>query len=473
MSISLQIPPLTSTSYLPTGPDTAYPGLWLTTADSVTPADDDTATEISSPNQVLAKHFALLLLDNEANILRDIEASAGTLGRPLAHYIRCSKPTKTFAQVSAFSGISLRDIQLLASHLVYWRRARAVPPLNQRDTYIVSPNADMSKLSIATTAYAATFPTMPSLPKMLSALSGPPRPYASLIPSKDHKESYFQILAWLLRGGWVTQLRTFAWVKVTPSVKITVQEAIKREEIEKKKFTNGNGDGNNNNKQEPTKENENEKEEEDGNTSSSSSSFSSLDSGDETPVPGRYNTNSRPGGPLNRQHSHQSAIHHPPTPSSIIHHNPNNPNNHGYNTVNTREPEPLLSSLILTPHRATPLESLWLDQIISNQTHSQTESPEPDANANANADADVDPEDPHNLDPESLQKYWRSFSKYFNGKDAMEKVFVLEGLKRKVVWRVLGRMGLSVNDGPQTTGSSGGGSGIDPEERALVSVRHW
>src|SRR5690606_3489691 len=101
VSISLQIPPLTSTSYLPTGTETAYPGLWLTTADSVTPGDDDTAAEVSAPNQVLAKHFALLLLDNEANILRDIEASAGALGRPLAHYIRCSKPTKTFAQVSA------------------------------------------------------------------------------------------------------------------------------------------------------------------------------------------------------------------------------------------------------------------------------------------------------------------------------------------------------------------------------------
>lgn len=78
---------------------------------------------------------------------------------------------------------------------------------------------------------------------------------------------------------------------------------------------------------------------------------------------------------------------------------------------------------------------------------------------------DPDPEDPKNLDSESLQKYWRSFSKYFNGRDAMEKVFVLEGLKRKVVWRVLARMGLSVNGSP--------GGGVDSEERVLVGVRHW
>ncbi|KAK2755893.1 Nitrogen permease regulator 3 [Arachnomyces sp. PD_36] len=479
VSISLQIPPLTSTSYLPTGTEPSYPGLWLTTADSVSPADDDTVTEASTPNQVLAKHFSLLLLDNEANILRDIEASAGSLGRPLAHYIRSSKPTKTFAQVSALSGIPLRDIQILASHLVYWRRARAVPPLNQRDTYIVSPNADMSKLSIATTAYAAAFPTMPSLPKMLSALSGPPRPYASLIPSRDHKETYFQILAWLLRGGWVTQLRTFAWVKVTPAVKTTVQEAIRKEELEKKRFMNGNGNGNhnkNNNTKSPpppqptTSPPRPLSSHSRRSPSSSSSSSSLLDSGDETPVPNKH-TRIRPSFSLLRQHSHQSAIHHPQPPPAPQQAPPHQ----------APENRPL-SSLILHPHRASPLETRWLEQIITNLTtspshHQPTTSssppspstPSPNATSSGN---DID-----------LRTHWTSFSKYFNGKDAMEKIVVLEGLKRKVVWRVLGRMGLSVSGQQQPTigytGTGGededeGDGGVDGgEERALVAVRHW
>ena len=103
VSISLQIPPLTSTPYLAGPTDKAYPGLWLTTADSVTPTDDPTADENSAPHQVPAKHFALLLLDNEASILKDVEASGGALAPALAHYIRCSKPTKSFAQISATS----------------------------------------------------------------------------------------------------------------------------------------------------------------------------------------------------------------------------------------------------------------------------------------------------------------------------------------------------------------------------------
>lgn len=230
VSTSLQIPPITSTSVLSSATDQpTLPGLWLTTADSVHNPDDSVSFGTATTPAQIAKHFALLLLDNEATILKDVEASDGKLGSPLAHYIRCSKPTKSFSQIAAMHNIPLSDIQLLSQHLIYWRRARAVPPLHQRDTYIVSPNADLKKLAVATKTYEAMFPTLPSLPKMLSALSGPPRPWGSLIPSKDHKEAYFSILAWLLRGGWVCQLRSFAWVKVEADVKEAVLDMMRYE----------------------------------------------------------------------------------------------------------------------------------------------------------------------------------------------------------------------------------------------------
>ena len=111
---------------------------------------------------------------------------------------------------------------MLSSHLIYWRRARAIPPLHQRNIYIVSPNCDMAALSDAIPAYAARFPTLPSLPKMLAALSGQGRQYRNFIPSKDHREAYLEILAWLMKGGWITQLRTFAWVRVPAEVKAGV-----------------------------------------------------------------------------------------------------------------------------------------------------------------------------------------------------------------------------------------------------------
>lgn len=215
LSLSLQIPIATSTSILPSPIAPQLPGLWLTTANSL-PTDD----EVNTTTSQLASHFTLLLLSDLSNILSDVNAATTSpLSGPLAHYLHASKPTKSFLQISQTSGIALPDIQFLASHLIYWRRARAIPPLHQRDTYIVSPNADMQKLVTAKSSFARLFPTLPSLPKILNMLSFTPRPYSALIPTKNHKEAYLEILAWLLRHGWVTQLRTFAWIKVPSHVK--------------------------------------------------------------------------------------------------------------------------------------------------------------------------------------------------------------------------------------------------------------
>ena len=217
LSLSLQIPLPTSVSTLPNAMAPQLPGLWLTTANSM-PAEDETQTTGSE----LGSHFTLLLLSDLSTILADVAAAASPITEPLTQYLRVSKPTKSFSQISQTSGISLPDIRFLASHMIYWRRARAIPPLHQRDTYIVSPNADMRNLAAAASVFAKSFPALPSLPHILNMLSSKPRPYSNLIPSKDHKEAYMNILAWLMRGGWVTQLRTFAWIRVPGHIKDAV-----------------------------------------------------------------------------------------------------------------------------------------------------------------------------------------------------------------------------------------------------------
>ena len=219
LSLSLKIPIPTSISMLPTPLSPQLPGLWLTTADSM-PRDDD----VQTTGTQLGSHFTLLLLADLNSILSDVNAGSSPFADALTDYLRVSKPTKSFYQISQSSGISLSDIQQLAYHLIYWRRARAIPPLHQRDTYIVSPNADMRKLSAAASTFSKVFPTLPSLPYILSILSSRIRPYSNMIPSKDHKEAYMEILAWLMRGGWVTQLRTFAWVRIPGHIKESVEK---------------------------------------------------------------------------------------------------------------------------------------------------------------------------------------------------------------------------------------------------------
>lgn len=391
----------------------------------MTPVDDPTSDENTAPHQVLAKHFALLLLENEATIIKDVEASGGTLAPALAHYIRCSTPTKSFAQISAASGIPLSTIQMLASHLVYWRRARAIPPLHQRDTYFVSPNCDLSKLDVATAAFQQAFPTLPSLPKMLSSLSGAPKPYGSFIPSKDHKETYFAILAWLLRGGWVTQLRSFARVRVPPEVKMAVERALRKEEVDRylTSVSEANRDDRvKSDRGESEQHDGSNKEEEEGDvddaSSSSSSSLGSQGSREETPLP-----------------EHEDPVSQTALSRSFM----------------DRNIHLETASLIFSPHRASPLESRWLDEIVARfPEHEDIPSPEGSRKVQQNV----------------LRKWWPTLIKYFNGYDALEKVPVREGLKRKPIWQVLMRLGLA---------GSGQSSNVesDPTEQVLVSVRHW
>lgn len=218
--ISFKIPQADWTPYIATATEPQKPGLWLTTVNAISKDE----MEMSA-----TRHSALLLLEDKEVLLKEIEGDSKAGSSPLAFYIRNLTPTKSLQKLSIAHSIPSRDIEFIAGHLVYWRRARFIPPLHPRDTYIVSPNCDMRSLQSASPAYALRFPSLPSLAKMLNLLSGSPRPYGSFIPSTDHKAVYMDILAWLMRGGWVTQLRSFAWVRVTPEVKAEVAAAIEME----------------------------------------------------------------------------------------------------------------------------------------------------------------------------------------------------------------------------------------------------
>jgi hypothetical protein len=157
--------------------------------------------------------------------------------------------------------------------------------------------------------------------------------------------------------------------------------------------------------------------------SSSSSSLASHGSGEETPMPGRID----PHAQLRFSHK-----------------------------LLDRSTALRLSSFILSPHRASPLESRWLDEIVRRfPDNPQTDQGE------QNVSPDITPDDTQALH----KKYWPVFLKYFNGLDALEKISVRENLKRKLVWQVLMRLGLVT--GPL------GSIDLDAREQVLVSVRHW
>lgn len=486
VTMSFQIPPITSTSHLPNSIEPSYPGLWLTSAENLSAEGHDQRDNASYGSlNITANQSALLPLMSENEILGDLDLSnSRSLGPVIAHFLRISKVNKSFAQVAAMSGLSLEVVQLLANHLVYWRRARVIPPLNKQDMYFVSPNADLGRLAKASAAFGAEFPTSPSLPKMLASLSGTPVPYSILIPSRDHKNLYYSMLAWLLRGAWVTQLRTFAWIKVSPEIKKAVQASVMREAMSKTPRS-------------PLDSNDDDGRE------STAQQIERLDSGEHSPrsLGGRdYDEES-----VCSNDSHRSA-----------------------ELPMLSEHSLRFTSMILRPNFASPLESRWIEEIaarfprqdlsvlpspshphfpsnndndnknqatsilsttsrhvdhsgdLSTQQSSTTESQQSDQLNDAALLHQTYPEREDDAravhsPPHDISTYWRIFAHYYNGSESLESIAVREGIKRDIVRRILALIDAGVchtsivaseSHRPPTLNSTN-------REKVVVTVRHW
>ncbi|KAF2018855.1 hypothetical protein BU24DRAFT_418411 [Aaosphaeria arxii CBS 175.79] len=432
---SFQIPQADSTPYLPSAMEPQMPGLWLTTSNVIREEDDAPMTQ----------HAALLLLDDPETLIKELEGDAKNNAGPLAFYIRNIIPTKSLQKISIKHNILAQDMEYIASHLVYWRRARLITPLHPADTYIVSPNADMSALAGAIPAFTARFPTSPSLAKILSLLSGTPRPFRFFIPTNEHKDKYMEILAWLMRGGWVTQLRTFAWVRVTPEIKAAVAVDMERE-AEAKKAEEARRDVSDNESLLSDKRSSflsagrpatplrrlGRRDLEDENMEAStilsprtvpyrgSPAKPASDAGSTGSVRTAIALSGRPESP-----SHPSYVQtkpHRPSPLHVKTVSPSRPAHalsptspsHMSSPPNiAAPPSPRLShknytaSLVLSPQKANSLEARWLEKI------------------------------GQSFKDEELRANWPMMLKYFDGRQAVEDMAPREGLKRKKFWALV------------------------------------
>ncbi|ODQ70837.1 hypothetical protein LIPSTDRAFT_74313 [Lipomyces starkeyi NRRL Y-11557] len=202
------------------------PGFYLTTEDysvrlGTNPEDSQ---HIGQGGMPFLEH-ALLLLDEADKIINELQTDPRS---PMARFIRSVSPTESLLKVSANTELSLRDAECYARHLIYWRRARIIIPVHRRGIYIVAPTAPLSWLtpsSLRTHSklFAKTFSSLPSLPRILEEISShEPRPYGTLIPSHNMRERYLDALAWLLRLGYLAQLRTFIWLRISKAIKKSV-----------------------------------------------------------------------------------------------------------------------------------------------------------------------------------------------------------------------------------------------------------
>ncbi|KAK7528913.1 nitrogen permease regulator of amino acid transport activity 3-domain-containing protein [Phyllosticta citriasiana] len=426
---SYQIPQPPSLHYLPRPTDPQMPGLWLTTANL---PDGDRID--SGPQLPLTPHSALLFLEDKETILKEIESDAKEYSAQIAYYISNLNPTKSLHKTALAHKIPLADLEFIAAHLIYWRRARAIPPLHQRDTYIVSPNADMRKLPQAIPTYASRFPTLPSLPKMLSLLSNQsPRTYGSLIPSKDHRSAYMDILAWLMRGGWVTQLRTFAWIRVSAEVQADVAAIMEREAKEAARAAMAAArerhaalDHQDDASDRATIASEDApstpQHRRSPRNSDSESNRSTKTTGTSMGV--TLNTNTSPTAlrhsPLQASHSAASLtalsdFSHPHGTPSTPQRNgvlrpgfqPHPHHAHQQHQHASKDPVDYTPRMIYSPQKANSLEARWIDHIR------------------------------RGFDDEEVRQLFPVLQKYFDGAHALDDIAGREGVKRKRVWGVL------------------------------------
>lgn len=162
----------------------------------------------------LKPHSGLLLLEEKPSLLREL---AHPEASPLAYFIREHTPNKSLRKLATKIGLPIDDVLYLAHHLIKWRKAHAITPLHPRNTYIVGPKAPLERLDVLITEYSSKFSALPSLPQMLRYLGGGrPLKFGFLIPSRDHREPYMEILAYLVRYKFVEQLKTFGWLQAPP-----------------------------------------------------------------------------------------------------------------------------------------------------------------------------------------------------------------------------------------------------------------
>ncbi|POR36515.1 Nitrogen permease regulator 3 [Tolypocladium paradoxum] len=222
---SVQIPAPFFVSDVPAEHEQGQRGLWLTTANAFLSQDS-----LEEPG-FLDRDFALLLMDDEKKIISELQGDRDPATLSMIEFVRLAKPTMSFYQVGQSNVLTLGQVRKYAQHFIFWRRAIAIPPLHARDTYIVSPNCALTRLPDASHEWQRAFPVAPPLPNFLAELSMCPKPYKTFCPSKAHRPLYLRMLAWLMRGGWVTQLCSFAYVVVWPEILYEVDYEIEAEEL--------------------------------------------------------------------------------------------------------------------------------------------------------------------------------------------------------------------------------------------------
>ncbi|KND02915.1 uncharacterized protein SPPG_01996 [Spizellomyces punctatus DAOM BR117] len=158
---------------------------------------------------ILRPYHALLLLYDPEEILKALPLDPSPL---LVELIQIVTPTQCFEELQTTLDCSLSQLYRLAAHLVHWQKAKIIDVISIRNVYVVSQGAELDLLPRLVQDFNSRFPQL-DLPTILSDLSIP-RPYSAIIPQKEFRTLYLEVLTFLLRYNLVTQLHMYIYLMI-------------------------------------------------------------------------------------------------------------------------------------------------------------------------------------------------------------------------------------------------------------------
>ncbi|KAF9354244.1 Nitrogen permease regulator-like 3 [Mortierella sp. NVP85] len=166
---------------------------------------------------VLLPYHTLLFLEDPEEILKDIPLDTNPT---LVKLVQTLAPHQCLDELQYILDCSMAQIYRLASHLIYWRKAKLIDQIRVSNVYVVAPQAGINESLLSD--FSQHYPTL-SLPNILHELSTP-KSYKAHIPGagkdKEVQNLYLDMLTYLLRKDLVVQLHTYILILVPEYIKL-------------------------------------------------------------------------------------------------------------------------------------------------------------------------------------------------------------------------------------------------------------
>jgi len=138
----------------------------------------------------------------------------------LLKLVKNADPRLSLQELQQRLDIPLDQISCLASHLVYWGKAKVIVTIQRNSMYVLNPRCDLHTSSKETKAFNRQFPRV-NLPSILQHFAEPRRlgEKLDMVKSQAERQKLMGWVVWLLKHNVLMALHNYI-LFVPPSKKV-------------------------------------------------------------------------------------------------------------------------------------------------------------------------------------------------------------------------------------------------------------